>query len=395
MADTISNELKDFKTKLDGKIPGLQSAISQINDKIESLKTACTSTKSSIASVYDSSNKDTLINKLSTINDVYDSVGEGLSALNDIVSKSGSLVDKVTELENKLVEVNSASANMNNNKESENYYSYVIKYNALRSEFVRMNSDATALLSEIKSMDGEISLKDKFGTNSISDVTEMLSYGTFNKKYFDSSYGKVEYYLYVPDVDDTTGLPMMVYLHGTGERGNGVLNQGLPKQIYEKSVVPNGLVICVQGKASFGSASVFNGIAELTESVANEYKVDKKRISASGHSDGAIGAYKLVANHTDLFSALIPISGCCYDKFPQMIADGDVKVWSFHGNSDSSVKYANGKGSVDAINKNGGDAELCTLNDGHCIQNKVFGTKYDYKGEEIDPLDWAFNQRKA
>ena len=398
MSVVIANELVDFKNKVRGKIFNMQSTLNELSSKLVSLKNWCTTTSSSISSVYNSSNKNTLLEKFLNINTVYDKIDNCISNdVNDILVKATKLLNNIDELENKVIELNNLYSKMNN-KDDSNYSIYSSRYYSLKGEFDKLHSESLTILNELKANDEKISFQEEFKVDSIKDVSNYLAYGTFTKKVFKSSNGsKTEYYLYVPDVSDTTGLPMMVYMHGSGERGNGVLNQGLPKQIYEKSVVPNGLVICVQcpAESGFGVSQMQSNIIELINDVADEYKVDKKRISASGHSDGAISGYKLVANNPNLFSAFVPISGYGLQAYQEKIAKDGTKVWAFHGKNDVSVEYSEGKNTVNGIKNSGGDAELYTLDDGHRIQTKIFGTMYNYKGEAIDPLERAFNQSRS
>ena len=132
-------------------------------------------------------------------------------------------------------------------------------------------------------------------------------------------------------------------------------------------------------------------IIEATNAIVQEYHADSNKISLSGHSDGAIGAYHLAVNNPNYFSCIVPISGYAVQANCQKIAGSNTKVWAFHGAKDTSVKE---NGTIKTIQQSNGDAYLTSFpSAGHCIQNDIFNTEYEYKdGNKYNPLDWAFEQ---
>ncbi len=139
--------------------------------------------------------------------------------------------------------------------------------------------------------------------------------------------------------------PVVIYLHGSGERGddgtshlkNGVETlAGWPCI----TVAPQ----CPRG-ASWGG-SWYGGptpqqeaVAALAESLAARPNVDGERISVVGFSMGAIGGWELVARHRARFAAFVPIAGDA--PVEAMAALQGFPVWAFHGALDAAVPNTN------------------------------------------------------
>ena len=67
----------------------------------------------------------------------------------------------------------------------------------------------------------------------------------------------LDYWVYVPD-GDTEGLPLVLFLHGAGEKGSGALTYSLPLYIIEGSVpvttIESPSKACPAFSPSFGSS---------------------------------------------------------------------------------------------------------------------------------------------
>lgn len=229
-------------------------------------------------------------------------------------------------------------------------------------------------------------------------LEENLGYGTFTLQSFTASNGvKIPYYLYLPDkVQD--GLPVMVYMHGGSSHGTSKsswTSNGLTRLIADKEVTPKGIVICPYIK-NFEGDNIAKGIRELTDSVVSNYNADTNRISVSGHSYGAITAYRIVNQNPNYFSAVVPISG--YDKVTG--AFQGVDVWAFHGSKDlgsGQTNYNRAVKAVNAINSTGGNATMYTFKGaGHSnVQNYTYKRTFlSPDGKEETVLEWALRQTK-
>ena len=232
-------------------------------------------------------------------------------------------------------------------------------------------------------------------TSSTSTISGDATYGSFsNQHYVDANGTEIDYYLYLPD-NNNASLPIHMYLHGSGETNGGVLNCGLPMIINNKEMNPSGIVICPQAYSTddFYTASYQDALVGLTKAVASKYKGDINRVSISGHSMGAIAGYQLIGRNPGYFSAFVPISGV-----PSNLEEVKrVNVWAFHGSLDEGCDYGTTVEAINYLKSSGANAHLHTFEgEGHGgVQNYTFQSAYeDSTGEMINPLEWAFKQKK-
>ncbi len=114
--------------------------------------------------------------------------------------------------------------------------------------------------------------------------------------------------------------------------------------------------------------------------------VDKKSIYLGGISMGGMATYELLYRRPDVFAAAFPICGGGDPKAIENYAK-KVKIWAFHGAKDDVVLPEYTIRMVNAINDAGGDAKLTLYPEGnHGVWDNVFA----------DPalLPWLFGIRK-
>lgn len=400
---TIPQELLTFKTNVESNLDGMNTACTKLIEKVKELMEANKTAKTGVDSYYNSSNKDTIVSKFSKLNTISGKISTSLTSdLQKMLTDSKTLLDKIKELEdiNKIIE---EQQTIINNEKGEDDASLERKRNATleisnkESEFSSKKMEAETLYNNLKSMDESLSFVEEFTITDYEKLLSQLQGGTFEKKSYKASNGvTINYYVYIPDYgQDVEGLPIHIYMHGSGETGNGVLDCALPKMLKEKTITPTGIVICPQASTThdFYDADYQNAIVELTKKVAEEQNADLDRVSLSGHSMGAIAEYSMIARHPNFFSAFVPISG------RGSISEGlkNVKIWAFHGDQDSNVSYSETKNIISQLKKAGKNANLHTfVGKGHGnVQNYTFEQEYeDSDGEMINPLEWAFKQTK-
>lgn len=429
MANSISQDLINFKTIVSSSISNMNTNLENLKEKISTFINASSSFKSGIDSVYSSQNKIEILNKLTKINSVLTKIDYSLdSDLSSILKKSNTLLEKIDTLEKLKQEIESQE-NIILNLGSAKSYSYdsngnitnqkeIDRYNSQRStalneansiistktsEFIILHNESIATLNELKALDSSFSFVSEFATTDISSISQYLTGGSFEKYTYKASNGvSLDYYLYVPTFStDVTNIPVHIYLHGYGERENSVLKQGLPK-LLNNGLQANGIVICPQSvDGNWENDNIQDALIELTDNVVEKYSADSNKISLSGHSAGAIGGYRLIARNPDYFSAFIPISGHANRVENKTVNAwqtlSKVKIWAFHGKNDTSVQYSYAENVVNKLESLGSNnIDLYTFDAGHGgVQNTTFEQAYSYKGEEaINPLDWAFSQSK-
>jgi predicted peptidase len=177
--------------------------------------------------------------------------------------------------------------------------------------------------------------------------------------YYDSviEYG---YYVYKPSGYDQNSYnyPLLVFLHGSGEKGNSyndsanlekILIHGPPKLIKEKRWNPRYpmIVISPQCHDSWWDA---NKLHRFFKYLSTTYRTDTTRIYLTGLSMGGFGTYGYVETFADkgYVAAVVPI--CGGGKPSKASKYMNMPLWAFHGEADSTVKVTKSKEMVEAIN---------------------------------------------
>jgi predicted peptidase len=95
---------------------------------------------------------------------------------------------------------------------------------------------------------------------------------------------------------------------------------------------PNGIAGEADGWSELESELL--GIVDAT--VAN-FRGDAKRVSLTGLSSGAFGAWYLAARHPEKFAALAPVAGYGHPDLAAPLADAKLPLWAFAGGRDPVV----------------------------------------------------------
>ena len=99
-------------------------------------------------------------------------------------------------------------------------------------------------------------------------------------KYVRAENGTLGYVLAVP-ILPTEDLPLLVYLHGAGERGTNLTHLGrhaIPKMLEEGKIF-DAVVLCPQCPSDFVWNNVIREVKELIDQIVESYRISKDRIS--------------------------------------------------------------------------------------------------------------------
>lgn len=142
---------------------------------------------------------------------------------------------------------------------------------------------------------------------------------------------------YSPE-NETKKLPLIIQLHGAGERGDGkedlklVDVHGFSK--YLENADHNCIVIMPQcPKDTFWAAKV-ESIIEFIEQQIEEYDVDRDKVYLTGLSMGGYGTWFTAMARPDLFAAIAPVCGGGMAWNAGVL---QMPVWAFHGAEDDTV----------------------------------------------------------
>jgi len=168
---------------------------------------------------------------------------------------------------------------------------------------------------------------------------------------------EMDYLLYLPpDYKKKNSWPLLLFLHGKGERGNNlklVKKHGPPKLIAEGKQFAF-IVVSPQCPKNQWWQSV--ELSALLDEVVSKHKVDKDRIYVTGLSMGGSGTWSLAAHTPYRFAAIVPISGGGETYWTRSISR--IPTWIFHGAKDKVVPLERSVAMADALTKLGGNVKL-------------------------------------
>ena len=155
----------------------------------------------------------------------------------------------------------------------------------------------------------------------------------------------LKYHIYFPNNyhDSDTKFPLVLFLHGAGERGDDlglVEKHGIPKMINNGINFPFITVAPQCPKFQYWSEPVnVKTLLLLVEEIIKKNKVDIERIYATGLSMGGYGTLAIAKERPDLFSAIIPVCGGLDTTDIKRLKD--IPIWLFHGAEDKVVPVEN------------------------------------------------------
>ena len=173
---------------------------------------------------------------------------------------------------------------------------------------------------------------------------------------------QLDYLLYLPETYKTSKetFPLLLFLHGAGERGKNLDNvkmHGPPMLAANGKSFPFVIVSpqCPDG-AWWTDAAQIDALNTLLDEVVARYRIDRDRIYVTGLSMGGYGTWQLALQFPSRFAAIAPVCGGGDPLLANRLEH--LPVWVFHGEKDSVVPFKRSEEMVAALKKNGGDVRL-------------------------------------
>ncbi|NPV07921.1 MAG: prolyl oligopeptidase family serine peptidase [Anaerolineae bacterium] len=177
---------------------------------------------------------------------------------------------------------------------------------------------------------------------------------------------RLRYLLYLPPgygSDPGERWPLILFLHGMGERGDDlerVKEHGIPRLVEENPDFP---FVAISPQCPMDSVwtAELHALEALLDHALQEYAVDPDRVYLTGLSMGGYGAWHLAAKAPHRFAAVAPICGGGLPQFgfpDRASALREVPVWAFHGARDEVVPLAESEKMVRHLESAGGNVRL-------------------------------------
>ena len=141
------------------------------------------------------------------------------------------------------------------------------------------------------------------------------------------------------DAESTKQWPVIVFLHGIGERGDDprrVANWGPPRLIKWGMREFPAIVISPQCPAGGWWPHKVIALSRLLDHVEARHRVDLSRVYLTGLSMGGFGAVAWAAAEPQRFAALVAVCGGGHDRFTAVPLNS-LPSWFFHGEMDTVV----------------------------------------------------------
>lgn len=197
---------------------------------------------------------------------------------------------------------------------------------------------------------------------------------------------KLNYLLFLPQGYQTSDKkwPMILFLHGAGERGNDLKKvkiHGPPKIVEKKKDFPF-IVVSPQSPGFGWDTEALNA---LLDDVLKKYKVDPDRVYLTGLSMGGYGTWELAARHPERFAAIVPICGGGSRIWTRRLRN--MPIWVFHGAKDRAVPVEESARLVKALKRQGSDVRFTIYPEaGHDAWTEAYNNPELYQ--------WLLQQRR-
>ena len=249
----------------------------------------------------------------------------------------------------------------------------------------------------------------------------MLFYGAgfsqdlsqYEKHYHISDKDTLPYRLLLPaNYDASKKYPLVLFLHGAGERGNDNEKQlihGSKLFLSDESRTKHPAIVvfpqCPSGSywssVSFKSDSagkrlfIFSAdsepsaamkmVQELLHQLIQKFPVEKKQVYVMGLSMGGMGTFEIVRRNPGLFAAAIPICGGGAPSTAEKLKS--TSWWVFHGAQDFTVPIKYSEEMVKALENVKARVNFTVYPDaGHNSWDPAFA--------EPEYLNWLFSHRR-
>lgn len=230
----------------------------------------------------------------------------------------------------------------------------------------------------------------------------------FEPRTFQDGDFTLPYRIFLPtDLKPGEKVPLVLFFHGAGERGDNNIRQlhhaipGLFSYV-QKNHIP-AIILAPQCPVGMQWVNVpwggdahtmpkepsvpMQAAMKLLRQTMTDYPVDPARIYVAGISMGGFGTWDAIQREPDLFAAALPVCGGGDTAEAAKLVN--LPIQTFHGELDKTVKTQRSRDMTEAIQKAGGTKIQYTEYPG------VAHNSWHQTFLNADVLRWLFEQKKA
>ncbi len=202
--------------------------------------------------------------------------------------------------------------------------------------------------------------------------------------------GERKYTVFVPiGYDGTKAFPAVLFLHGSGERGDDGIQGGqigLGAAILKNPDQFPAFAVLPQASRTWQADSddAKAALAALDDVLAT-YKVDRKRIALTGLSMGGAGTWSIASANPEKFSAIVPICGRGRPEAVEAIKG--LPTWIVVGDEDGNATVQNARGMAQALRDAGANPRQTEY-------RAVGHNSWDRAYNDPTLIDWMLSQAR-
>jgi predicted peptidase len=205
-----------------------------------------------------------------------------------------------------------------------------------------------------------------------------------------------DYQVYAPPVVEGVKPPLIVFLHGINNRGEGgYLPSSGPAGALVRGALSRVPAVVVFPQCRAGSYWSDPAMDEMVMGALNssieEFGADAARVYLTGVSMGGYGVWSLAAGHAGKFAALVSLCGGSPLREGERFAPiarrvGATPAWLFHGAEDRVVPVTESRRMAEALQEQGGEVRYTEYPGvGHDVWTRVL--------QEQELLPWLLSKR--
>lgn len=164
---------------------------------------------------------------------------------------------------------------------------------------------------------------------------------------------KYKYLDFVPANATDKKLPAILFLHGSGERGDDlskIENSG-PRG-YAKKNAKDFPFIVISAQCPYNDWWNPLAVKDLVDEILAKYPIDPDRLYLTGLSMGGFGTWSVGSKFPEPFAAMVPICGGGDPKQIDKLVD--MPLWVVHGGADKTVRPSQSYRMIEALRKKQG-----------------------------------------